>query len=52
MPRDVIHVQGQDIVIREDTAKAFRGANWPLISILAFAAITAALMVVLFAVDR
>lgn len=48
MSREVIHVHGQDIVVREDTAKAFRGLNWAMISIFAFAAITALLFIVLF----
>ncbi|MEQ1642068.1 MAG: hypothetical protein ABL959_01325 [Pyrinomonadaceae bacterium] len=46
MSKDVIRVDGQDIVVREDTAKAFRGVNWALASVIAFVAITAALFVI------
>lgn len=46
MSKDVISVDGKDIVVREDTAKAYRGVNWALASVIAFVAITAALFVV------
>jgi hypothetical protein len=48
MSKDVIHVHGQDLVVREDTAKAFRGVNWALISIAAFVAITTILTIIFF----
>lgn len=48
MSRDVIHVDGEDVVVREDTAKAFRGVNWAIISIVAFIVITAVLFVIFF----
>ena len=48
MSREVIHMHGEDIVVREDTAKAFRGVNWATASIIAFGLITAVLMIVLF----
>ena len=41
MSKDVIHVDGEDVVVREDTAKAFRGVNWALVSIAAFIIIAA-----------
>ena len=28
MAKDVIHVHGKDVVVREDTARAFRGIHW------------------------
>ncbi len=33
MAKDVINVGGEDKVVREDTAKSFRGTNWALISV-------------------
>jgi hypothetical protein len=46
MAKDVISVDGQDVVVREDTAKAFRGVNWALASVIAFVAITAELFII------
>lgn len=46
MSKDVISVDGKDIVVREDTAKAYRGVNWALASVIAFVAITAALFII------
>jgi hypothetical protein len=43
MSKDVIQVHGEDVVVREDTAKAVRGVNWALVSIGAFILIAAAL---------
>lgn len=48
MAKDVIQVEGQDIVVREDTAKAYRGVHWAIISIAAFVLITGTLFVVFF----
>lgn len=44
MSKEVIHVDGKDLVVREDTAKAFRFVHWGVIT----AAIGLAIMVVLF----
>ena len=41
MAKDVINVDGRDTVVREDTAKAYRGVNWALLSVGAFILITA-----------
>jgi len=41
MAKQVIHVQGEDHVVREDTAKSFRGVYWALISVAAFIIIAA-----------
>jgi len=30
MSKDVIHVGGEDVVVREDTAKSYRGVIWAL----------------------
>ncbi len=46
MSKDVISVDGKDIVVREDTAKAYRGVNWALASVITFVAITAALFII------
>lgn len=48
MSKEVIHIHGEDVVVREDTAKAFRGVNWAIISIAAFILITAFLFAVFF----
>jgi hypothetical protein len=44
MSKEVITVDGQDKVVREDTAKAYRGVNWALISLAAFVLIAAFLL--------
>lgn len=41
MSKDVITVDGEQRVVREDTAKAYRGINWALLSIAAFILIAA-----------
>lgn len=41
MSKDVINVHGEPTVVREDTAKAYRGVNWMIASLLAFIAIVA-----------
>ena len=28
MAKDVINVDGKDVIVREDTARAYRGVNW------------------------
>ena len=43
MSKQVIRVDGEDQVVREDSAKAFRGVHWALLSIAAFILITALL---------
>lgn len=43
MSKQVITIDGQDAVVREDTAKAFRGVHWALLSLAAFILITALL---------
>ena len=32
MSKEVIHVDGKDVVVREDTAKAFRFTHWGFIT--------------------
>jgi hypothetical protein len=48
MSKDVIQVDGQDVVVREDTAKAFRGVRWALWLITAFVVIAGALFIFFF----
>ena len=36
MSNQTIHTHGEDVSVREDTAKAFRGVNWAWASILGF----------------
>lgn len=43
MSKQTISVDGQDVVVREDTAKAFRGVHWALLSLAAFILIAAIL---------
>lgn len=45
MAKQVITIDGQDTVVREDTAKAFRGVHWALLSLAAIILITALLFV-------
>jgi hypothetical protein len=44
MAKDVITVNGEDRVVREDTAKSYRGVIWALASIAAFIIIAAILV--------
>lgn len=41
--KQTISVDGQERVVREDTAKAFRGVHWALLSVAAFILIVLAL---------
>ena len=36
MAKDVINVDGEDTVVREDTAKSYRGVVWALLSVASF----------------
>lgn len=48
MSKDTINVDGKDVVVREDTAKAYRGVNWALISIGAFIIILGVVFAIFF----
>ncbi len=48
MANEVIKVDGEDTVVREDTAKAYRGTIWALISVGFFIAVGAILFFVFF----
>ena len=48
MAKDTIKVDGEDTVVREDTAKAYRGTIWALISVAAFVVIGAILFFAFF----
>ncbi len=43
MAKDVITVDGEQRVVREDTARSYRGVMWALWSLLAFVVIAAIL---------
>jgi hypothetical protein len=43
MAKQVISVDGEDRLVREDTARAYRGVYWALLSILGFIIIAAIL---------
>lgn len=45
MSKQVITVDGEERIVREDTAKAFRGVYWALISVAAFIVIMIALFI-------
>ncbi len=45
MAKEVINVDGEERIVREDTAKSFRGTKWALISLGAFIIIAAILLV-------
>lgn len=49
MAKDVIKVDGEEKVVREDTAKAFRGVYWALFSVIGFLIIAAIMFFVFFA---
>jgi hypothetical protein len=44
MAKDVITVNGEERVVREDTAKSYRGVIWALLSVAAFVIIGAVLL--------
>ena len=48
MAKDVITVHGQEVVVREDTARAFRGVKWAKIVIIISLSLMAALALVAF----
>lgn len=48
MAKDVISVNGQETVVPETEAKAFRGVNWAILSIGGFVLIAVILFVVFF----
>lgn len=48
MSNEVIHVGGEDRVVREDTAKGYRGVNWALYSVGAFVIIAAIVAAIFF----
>lgn len=43
MAKDVISVGGEQRVVREDTARSYRGVMWALLSLFAFVVIAAIL---------
>ena len=45
MAKQLINVAGEEINVREDTAKAYRGTYWALFSVAGFILITALLFV-------
>jgi hypothetical protein len=47
MSKDVINVDGEERVVREDTAKAYRGVNWAWASIGGFILILAIVAILL-----
>ncbi len=48
MAKDVISVDGEDKVVREDTAKSYRGVIWALTSLAIIVAILAVVFIAFF----
>jgi flagellar basal body-associated protein FliL len=48
MAKEVINVGGEDTVVREDTAKSYRGVIWALLSVGAFIIIGAIMFFLFF----
>jgi hypothetical protein len=48
MAKDVIREDGEDVVVREDTAKASRGVHWAIYSIGGFVIVAAILFAIFF----
>jgi len=48
MSKDTINVGGEEKVVREDTAKSYRGVVWALLSVAAFIIIGAIMFFVFF----
>ena len=48
MSKDVINVNGEDQVVREDTAKSYRGTVWALLSVAGFVIIAAIIFFAFF----
>ena len=48
MSKDVINVDGEDKVVREDTAKSYRGIVWALLSVAGFVIIAAIIFLAFF----
>lgn len=48
MAKEVIDVDGEDVAVRADTAKSYRGVIWALVSVGGFALIAAILFFVFF----
>lgn len=48
MSKEVINVDGEDRVVREDTAKSYRGIVWALLSIGGFIIVVAILFFAFF----
>lgn len=48
MSKDVINVNGEERVVREDTAKAYRGVNWMILSLIGFIVIVAIVALTFF----
>ncbi len=48
MAKDVIKVDGEDAVVREDTARAYRGTHWAVTSLVVMLAILLLLFAIFF----
>ena len=48
MAKDVINVDGQDVIVREDEAKEFRGVHWMFVVMVSFVVIVAIAAAIFF----
>lgn len=48
MSKDVISVHGQDVEVRDDTAKAYRGVNWMIVVMISFVVIVGLVTAIFF----
>lgn len=48
MPNEVVNIDGEDVVVRQDMAKKVRGIHWALISVGAFVVIAGLLFLLFF----
>lgn len=48
MAKDLIQVNGEDLIVREDIAKSFRGVHWAVWSIGAFVIVAGTLFLIFF----
>ena len=48
MAKGVITIKGEDVIVREDEAKAYHGVTWGLITVVISLGIMAGLFIALF----
>jgi hypothetical protein len=51
MAKDVIKIKGENVVVTEGTARAYRGIMWALTTVAVWLAITVVLLIATFCVS-